>query len=253
MADELPINWQQMNLAEDDASTQGTRALRFMVQRIHEAQGNPSLRPTLQSLFMAHDMSLTHNDVIATDVPSTHEDKREERELERGGNRSIDSPQRRSSRSPRRSRRPLEQIQRSEEEGSSSRHSIRTSSSKRRRSPSPCRSPTPSRRRGSERGRSHQCRRRTPTPSDSSSSSDSSDASRGGTNRATRRPHRRRMHTGRKAQKFKEGGKNVTFITYDGSYGQTDKLLNFIQQFDAAFGGEDFTESSKLRHVSMYL
>ena len=61
------------------------------------------------------------------------------------------------------------------------------------------------------------------------------------------------MHTWCKAQKFKEGGKNVTFITYDGSYDQIDKLLNFIQQFDAIFGGEDFTESSKLRHVSMYL
>ena len=93
MADETPINWQQMNLAEDDTSAQGTRALRFMVQKIHEAQGNPSLRPTLQSLFMAHDMTLMNNDVIATDVPSPHEDKREERELERGGDRQADSPQ----------------------------------------------------------------------------------------------------------------------------------------------------------------
>ena len=75
MADETPINWQHMNLAEDDASAQGTRALRLMVQKIHEAQGNPSLRPTLQSLFMAHDMTLLNNDVIATDVPSPNEDK----------------------------------------------------------------------------------------------------------------------------------------------------------------------------------
>ena len=52
---------------------------------------------------------------------------------------------------------------------------------------------------------------------------------------------------------FREGGKNITFLTYDGAYGQTDKLLSFIQQFDAAFGGEDFMESSKLRHVAMYL
>ena len=58
---------------------------------------------------------------------------------------------------------------------------------------------------------------------------------------------------GVKLKSLKKEENNVTFITYDGSYGQTDKLLNFIQQFDAAFGGEDFTESSKLRHVSMYL
>ena len=43
------------------------------------------------------------------------------------------------------------------------------------------------------------------------------------------------------------------FVTYNGTYGETDKVLTFIQQFDAAFGGEDFDEGSKLRHVSMYL
>ncbi|MCO5606086.1 hypothetical protein L7F22_060273 [Adiantum nelumboides] len=32
----------------------------------------------------------------------------------------------------------------------------------------------------------------------------------------------------------------------------TDKVLPFIQQFDAAFGDEGFTESSKLRHVAMH-
>ncbi|MCO5556011.1 hypothetical protein L7F22_009555 [Adiantum nelumboides] len=31
-----------------------------------------------------------------------------------------------------------------------------------------------------------------------------------------------------------------------------DKVLTFIQQFDAAFGDEGFTESSKLRHVAMH-
>ena len=71
-----------------------------------------------------------------------------------------------------------------------------------------------------------------------------------------RRTNGRRVRPQRawkRAQKFKEGGKNVTFLTYDGSYGQVDKVLNFVQQFDAAFGGENFTESSKLRHMSMYL
>ena len=55
------------------------------------------------------------------------------------------------------------------------------------------------------------------------------------------------------APKFREGGKNVSFLTYDGTYGDTDKILAFIQQFDAAFGGENFQEASKLRHVAMYL
>lgn len=45
----------------------------------------------------------------------------------------------------------------------------------------------------------------------------------------------------------------MTFLTYDGTYGQTDRVLSFIQQFDSAFGGEDSPESSKLCHVAMYL
>ena len=53
-------------------------------------------------------------------------------------------------------------------------------------------------------------------------------------------------------EKFKEGGKNVTFLSYDGTYGATDRILGFIQQFDSAFGGEYFEERSKLRHVAMY-
>ena len=49
-----------------------------------------------------------------------------------------------------------------------------------------------------------------------------------------------------KKQKFKEGGKNITFLTYDGTFGATDKVLAFIQKFDAAFGDEHFSETSKL-------
>ena len=33
---------------------------------------------------------------------------------------------------------------------------------------------------------------------------------------------------------------------------QTDKVLVFVQQFDVAFGGEHFTEHSKLCHVAMH-
>ena len=41
-------------------------------------------------------------------------------------------------------------------------------------------------------------------------------------------------------QKFKEGGKSITFVTYDGTFGATNKVLAFIQQYDAIFGDEDF-------------
>lgn len=36
-------------------------------------------------------------------------------------------------------------------------------------------------------------------------------------------------------------------------YWHMDKVSNFIQQLDAGFGGEEFTNSSMLSHVSMYL
>ena len=44
----------------------------------------------------------------------------------------------------------------------------------------------------------------------------------------------------------------TAFQCYDGSYGATNKVLSFIQQFDTAFGGKEFTKSSKLRHVTMH-
>ncbi|MCO5548839.1 hypothetical protein L7F22_002301 [Adiantum nelumboides] len=48
------------------------------------------------------------------------------------------------------------------------------------------------------------------------------------------------------------GRKNISFLTYDGTFGATKKVLAFIQQFDVAFGDEDFTKSSKLQHVAMH-
>ncbi|MCO5600158.1 hypothetical protein L7F22_054266 [Adiantum nelumboides] len=56
-----------------------------------------------------------------------------------------------------------------------------------------------------------------------------------------------------KLKKFKEGGKSISFLTYDGIFGATDKVLAFIQQFDAAFGDKGLTKSSKLHHVAMHL
>lgn len=47
--------------------------------------------------------------------------------------------------------------------------------------------------------------------------------------------------------------KKRNFSSYSGAYGQTNKVLSFYQQiFDAVFGNEDFIESSKLQHISMY-
>ncbi|MCO5581830.1 hypothetical protein L7F22_035719 [Adiantum nelumboides] len=56
----------------------------------------------------------------------------------------------------------------------------------------------------------------------------------------------------KQAKEVEGGRKNISFLTYDGTFGATDKALAFIQQFDAAFGDDGFTKSSKLRYVAMH-
>ena len=51
---------------------------------------------------------------------------------------------------------------------------------------------------------------------------------------------------------FKPGEKSVKFEAYYGKR-DTQKALAFIKQFDAAFGGENFSEISKIRMVRMHL
>ena len=111
----------------------------------------------------------------------------------------------------------------------------------------------------SERGRHSQKRRSSPSPPTTSPPSsdmqESSSSSLGSPYKA--RPTRKRKGSykawkrARKLETFKEGGKNITFLSYDGSYGQMDKVLAFVQQCDAAFDGEYFIERSKLCHIAM--
>ena len=61
------------------------------------------------------------------------------------------------------------------------------------------------------------------------------------------------MEEVKEVAKVQRRRKDVTFLIHDETYGDTDKVLNFIQQFDAAFEGEPYTEDSKLRNVAMYL
>ncbi|MCO5556699.1 hypothetical protein L7F22_010250 [Adiantum nelumboides] len=98
-------------------------------------------------------------------------------------------------------------------------------------------------------------RKRSPSSLSSSPSFSSDEGSGYSSQEKQRRGHRRSYAAWKrssKLKKFKEGGKNISFLTYDDTFGATDKVLAFIQQFDAAFGDEGFTESSKLRHVAMH-
>ena len=55
-----------------------------------------------------------------------------------------------------------------------------------------------------------------------------------------------------KPKPYKEGGAAVHFDTFRGFEDRT-KALSFIQQFDAAFAGGNFTESSKVRKAATFL
>lgn len=43
-----------------------------------------------------------------------------------------------------------------------------------------------------------------------------------------------------KTKEFKEGGKPLRFVTFNGQYGHTEEAMQFNRQFDAAFGTEDY-------------
>ncbi|MCO5579841.1 hypothetical protein L7F22_033703 [Adiantum nelumboides] len=94
------------------------------------------------------------------------------------------------------------------------------------------------------------------TSSPSSSPSSSSNESSGYSCEESQRTGHRKSYVAwkrsNKLKKFKEGGKNISFLTYDGTFGAIDKVMAFIEQFDAAFGDEGFTETCKLRHVAMH-
>ncbi|MCO5575003.1 hypothetical protein L7F22_028800 [Adiantum nelumboides] len=73
----------------------------------------------------------------------------------------------------------------------------------------------------------------------------------------SRSRHKKRTNERRtkRSRRNSSGGSSSSSQSGRSSHGRfpkKDKVLAFIQQFDAAFGDEGFTESSKLRHVSMH-
>ena len=108
MAGNNPINWQDLNLVDDEASTEGTQALRFLIQRVQEAQQNPLLRPTLQSLFRAHDLVL-HDSNIQNQVPTLNDWAKEDQQEDKKDDQLTNSPDGHPDISPRPLRKPLEQ------------------------------------------------------------------------------------------------------------------------------------------------
>ena len=51
-----PINVHTINWREYEASREGTQALRYLMQSLHDAQTNPSLQPMVQALMRSNNL-----------------------------------------------------------------------------------------------------------------------------------------------------------------------------------------------------
>ncbi|MCO5579768.1 hypothetical protein L7F22_033629 [Adiantum nelumboides] len=233
------LDWQEIHLSEDEASAQRTHAVRFLVQQVEKAQNNSLLRPMLNNLMRAHGLQLLNYEPPTQDPTFQKVSNEGNAREERGAHFQDDASSGRSRSPSRRIRRPLER------EDNSLRYEVQESGSKRRRSPSREVSSSPSLR-GRKREREHHARRRykpkrTPSPSSSPSKESSLSSSSSSDGYSSKSHHKRRRHDthrtwkrSRKLQKFKEGGKIITFQTYDGSYEATDKVENSTR---ASLGG----------------
>ena len=134
------LDLQALNLRDDDASAQGTRAVRFLVQKLQEAQANPALRPTVQALMRGEDVPSP----MRLETPREHVSPQGSEDVPRNEGRENspsqeDSQKRRPSnsmdRSPKRRRSTPSSDSSSSRSGRSERG--RFYRSRRRRSPSP--------------------------------------------------------------------------------------------------------------------
>ncbi|MCO5560882.1 hypothetical protein L7F22_014502 [Adiantum nelumboides] len=251
------------DFAHEDANDDTSMLVNYLVTRLHQAMGNPALQDEVQQQLHAYGIlpliqqergperfqGETSKIGLSTEkgVENPYQDLKQ---LLEGKPSSKKKGHAQHERSPSRER----------EESESSDGSMEDVAPRRRRAQ---RSPTPTKRKTSphsphhteskrEEKNSKKRKERKRSPSSPSSLDEGSGYS---SQERQRRGHRRSYAAWKrssKLKKFKKRGKNISFLTYDGTFGATDKVLAFIQQFDAAFGDEGFTESSKLRHVAMH-
>ena len=200
------INWR-----EHEASTEGTQALWYLVHTLQEAQMNLSLQLTVQALMQSNNLLPPSNEEapnqVCTSSPKSacvlRESEQDESSLEVAPRKQCIP--RSPNHSSRRAHKPSNNLEMYSRDGKG------------------------------DRGRHLQKRRRHPSPPSSSPYSydlEELDSSMGssqkvhssckckGTYHAWRRA--------RELEKFK-GGKNITFLSYNGAYGKIDKVLVFVQ------------------------
>ncbi|MCO5595346.1 hypothetical protein L7F22_049388 [Adiantum nelumboides] len=256
------------DFAHEDAIDDTSMLVNYLVTRLHQAMDNLALQGKAQQQLHAYgilpppqqerDPEKSHGETSKRGLSTAREAKdpyQELKQLLEGKPSSKKKGHAQHERSPSKEREGSESQDESMEDVPPRRRRAQRSPTLTKQN----RSPHSPHRRESKReeksSRKKKERKRSPS-SPSSSPSYSSDKSSGySSQEKQRRGHRRSYAAWKrpsKLKKFKEGGKNISFLAYDGTFGATDKVLAFIQQFDAAFGDEGFTESSKLRHVAMH-
>ena len=262
MTEQTPqrLNLNVMDFANDDVTEEGTKAIRYLTSQLQEAQSNPRLCAIVYEQMQAQALFSKDPQERASSL-----ERRESPTREDPNEDQRSSPERRRRSNSREASRAQGRGRRNDANGGSFTHGKSNedvppprrrpqrfpnrSSRRRRRSPSYSSSSSSK----DERRHPRHKKRRSPTPPSSSPKSSSTASS--SRSKPKRRGHRRSYPAwkcSRRMEKFKGGDKNITFLSYDGTYGATDCILGFIQQFDSAFGGEYFEERSKLQHAAMY-
>ncbi|MCO5568796.1 hypothetical protein L7F22_022496 [Adiantum nelumboides] len=195
------------DFAHEDANDDTSMLVNYLVTRLHQAMGNPTLQGEVQQQLHAYGI-----------LPPIQQERGPERfqgETSKRGlstKKGVENPYQELKQllegKPSSKKKGHAQHERSpsreREESESSDESMKDVAPRRRRAQ---RSPTPTERK-----------------------------------RSPHSPHRRETKREEKNSRKKKERKTS----------EEDKVLAFIQQFDAAFGDEGFIESSKLRHVAMH-
>ncbi|MCO5548754.1 hypothetical protein L7F22_002215 [Adiantum nelumboides] len=228
------IDVDSFDFANEGASEETPMLVNYLITRLQQAMANLALQCEVQQQLQAYGF-----------IPPHQEERIPKKSL-------GETSKRGTSKEKERSESPDESM---EEDVAPRRRRVQRSPTPTKRKRSPHSPPCHESKKEEKDSKKKKERKRSPSSPSSSPSSSSAESGCYSSRESLRRGHRRSHAAWRrsnKLKKFKEGGKRISFLTYDGTFGATDKVLVFIQQFDAAFGDEGFTESSKLRHVAMH-
>ncbi|MCO5556623.1 hypothetical protein L7F22_010174 [Adiantum nelumboides] len=264
------INVDSFDFANEGASEETPMLVNYLITRLQQAMANPALQSEVQQQLQAYGFIPPHQEERIPEKSLGETSKRGTSKVREGENpyeelRNLlldDAHQSRRRGYAQRQEPPTKEKERSkspdesmEEDVAPRRRRVQKSPTPTKRKRSPHSPPCRESKKEEKDTKKKKERKRSPSSPSSSPSSSSDESGDSSSRESPRRGHRRSHVAWRrsnKLKKFKEGGKSISFLTYDGTFGATDKVLVFIQQFDAAFGDEGFTESSKLRHVAMH-